>query len=296
MTFGTFSIVGFDPAKGELGVAVESKFIAVGAVVPFAQAGVGALATQSYANTLYGPRGLALLESGLEPEETIAKLTSEDPEREERQVGVVDARGRSASFTGKGCLNWAGHRIGRNHACQGNILAGPEVVDAMAETFEASQGDLVDRLLLALEAGQRAGGDRRGQQSAALLVVREKGGYGGFNDRYVDLRVDDSPQPIKELRRVFELYDLIMLDRGDPSEYQPVDASIARELQELLKAAGFYRGPVTSRYDDATRKALEDYAGVENLENRLRKEDVISKRVLQYLKDQVGIRGGRGNR
>jgi uncharacterized Ntn-hydrolase superfamily protein len=175
-------------------------------------------------------------------------------------------------------------------------LAGPEVVDALAETFEASQGDLVDRLLLALEAGQRAGGDRRGQQSAALLVVREKGGYGGFNDRYVDLRVDDSPQPIKELRRVFELYDLIMLDRGDPSEYQPVDASIARELQELLKAAGYYKGPVTSRYDDATRKALEDYAGVENLENRLRKEDVISKRVLQYLKDQVGIRGGRGNR
>lgn len=198
----TFSIVGFDPETGDLGVAVQSKFFAVGAVVPWARAGVGAVATQSFANTSYGPDGLALLATGSSPQEAVEALIAADEDRQRRQVGVVDAAGRSASFTGDACLAWAGGRTGEHYAAQGNLLAGPGVVDAMAETFEATSGDLAERLMAALAAGQAAGGDARGRQSAALLVVREGGGYAQLNDRYIDLRVDDHPTPIAELRRL----------------------------------------------------------------------------------------------
>lgn len=202
----TFSIVARDPETGELGIAVQSKFIAVGAVVPWAKAGVGAVATQSYANTTFGPEGLRLLGEGRKPDEVLAALTENDAGRERRQVGIVDAKGRSATHTGKGCMAWAGGVAEENLACQGNILAGEKVVQEMVRAFKESKGDLGDRLISALAAGQEAGGDTRGKQSAALLVVREGWGYGGFNDRYRDLRVDDHPEPIAELKRVYDLH------------------------------------------------------------------------------------------
>jgi uncharacterized Ntn-hydrolase superfamily protein len=202
---GTFSIVAFDPKTGDLGVAVASRVLAVGAVVPYAQAGVGAIATQAFANTTYGPKGLALLRKGLTPEQVLKRLLAEDKDREQRQVGIVDAKGRAAAFTGKKCLPWAGHLVGKGYTVQGNILAGEQVVKAMAQAFENTKGELAERLMAALEAGESAGGDARGKQSAALLVVRKGGGYGGFDDRYIDLRVDDHPEPVKELRRLLTM-------------------------------------------------------------------------------------------
>ncbi len=206
----TFSVVGFDPATGDLGVAVESKFFGVGSVVPWARANVGAIATQSYANTRYGPDGLALLAAGKSARETLTQLTAADKDREQRQAGIVDAEGRSASFTGTKCNAWAGHIEGTNFCVQGNILTGEEVVKAMAAAYEQARAvdgsELADWLMAALHAGQKAGGDKRGQQSAALLVVRDQAGYGNANDRYIDLRVEDHAQPITELGRLLEMH------------------------------------------------------------------------------------------
>jgi uncharacterized Ntn-hydrolase superfamily protein len=263
----TFSIVACDPDAQEWGVATHSKFLAVGSVVPWAQAGAGAVATQSYANTTFGPEGLALMASGLGAQETLDQLLAEDEGRERRQVGLVDAQGKAATFTGKECLAWAGGLAGAGYAVQGNILAGEAVLTAMAEAFEQARGELADRLAAALAAGQRAGGDRRGQQSAALLVVREKGGYGGFNDRYVDLRVDDHPRPIRRLKEVLALHHLYF-GRPDPASLVAVDAKIARELQRIARHSGHYHGPLTGEYDAATREAVERLIGVENLEDR----------------------------
>lgn len=203
----TFSIVGFDPETGDLGIAVQSKFFAVGAVVPFAIAGVGAIATQSWANTTYGPQGLALLQQGVPVEEIVKQLTAADDNRSMRQLGIINARGEAAAYTGDDCQAWAGHIVGENFACQGNILVDENTVQAMADRFIHSSGPLTHRLVDALAAGQAAGGDSRGQQSAALLVVREGGGYSGFNDRYCDLRVDDHSQPIDELKRLVGVFD-----------------------------------------------------------------------------------------
>lgn len=202
----TFSIVAFDPETEELGIAVQSKFVAVGAVVPYAKAGVGAIATQSFANTTYGPRGLELLAAGKTAQETVDALVEDDRGKARRQVGIVDAEGRPATFTGQRCMDWAGGVVGEHYCAQGNILAGEEVVKGMAKAFEDAEGDLGDRLLAALEAGQAAGGDKRGRQSAALLIVREGWGYGRQNDRYRDLRVDDHPEPIQELKRIHALH------------------------------------------------------------------------------------------
>ena len=206
----TFSIVAFDPATGELGVAVQSKFFSVGSVVPWAKAGVGAVATQSWANIQYGPDGLALLAKGKSPAEVVKALTAPDARREFRQLGIVDAKGRAASFTGKRCMDWAGHVKGKHFAAQGNILAGEAVVKNMAAAFEKARQqpktELADWLMAALEAGQAAGGDKRGRQSAALLVVRAKGGYDGVTDRYIDLRVADHKTPIQELGRLLKLH------------------------------------------------------------------------------------------
>jgi uncharacterized Ntn-hydrolase superfamily protein len=209
----TFSIVAFDPANGDLAIAVASRFLAVGAVVPYARAGVGAVATQAFANTAWGPRGLELLAAGLDPHDAIARLKSEDVEPDvfRRQVGIVDGRGRSASFSGPDCTEWAGGRAGQHYANQGNILSGPEVVAALSDSFERTTGDLADRTLAALCAAQAAGGDRRGQQSTALLVVRAGAGFRGGNDRYIDIRVDDHPQPLDELRRLLDLWRLTFL-------------------------------------------------------------------------------------
>lgn len=199
----TFSIVAVDKETGEIGVAVQSKIVGVGAIVPFAKAGVGAVATQSYANVGYGPVGLMALEAGLPPDKTLNLLIGEDPLRETRQVGIVSADGTATNFTGKECNAWAGGKIGENYAVQGNILAGPEVVEEMAKAFEETEGVLAERLIAALRAGQKAGGDKRGRQSAALLIVREGWGYGGLNDRYRDIRVDEHETPIEELERVY---------------------------------------------------------------------------------------------
>jgi uncharacterized Ntn-hydrolase superfamily protein len=202
----TFSIVARDPATGELGVAVQSKFIAVGAVVPWAKGGVGAVATQSYANTTYGPKALERLAKGEAPAAVLEALTAEDPGKDRRQAGIVDAQGKSATFTGTKCNAWAGGLAEPDFCVQGNILAGEAVVQGMAKAFKEAQGDLGDRLLAALLAGQDAGGDVRGQQSAALLIVRDGWGYAGLNDRYRDLRVDDHADPIGELKRVYDLH------------------------------------------------------------------------------------------
>ena len=206
----TFSIVAFDPLTQELGIAVQSKFFGVGSVVPWAKAGVGAIATQSYANVTYGPNGLSHLESGLEAAAVIEKLTSEDAQSATRQVAVVDAHGGAASFTGEACHSWAGHVVGQHYAIQGNLLAGQKVVEAMDRAFRQTRGQpkrsLADALMAALAAGQAAGGDKRGRQSAALLVVREGGGYAGSNDRFIDLRVEDHPKPIDELQRLLDMH------------------------------------------------------------------------------------------
>lgn len=203
----TFSIVAFDPTTQAWGVAVQSRFPFVGSVVPWARAGIGAVATQAIANPRYGPLGLAMLEQGLTAKDVVAGLSSADPGRDLRQVGVIDRQGRAAAFTGSECIAWAGHVVGANHACQGNILAGPEVVQSMSAAFEA-RGDLefADRLIAALQAGQAAGGDTRGQQAAALVVARERGGFAGYTDRAYDLRVDDHPTPIAELARLLSIH------------------------------------------------------------------------------------------
>lgn len=285
----TFSIVGRDPATGDLGVAVQSKFLAVGAVVPWAKAGVGAIATQSWANTAYGPRGLELLAAGKSAQETLARLTGVDDHADQRQVGIVGADGRAATYTGSGCMRWAGGVAGTNFAAQGNILVGEETVNALAETFQQTQGPLWHRLVAALAAGQRAGGDSRGQQSAALLVVRAGGGYGGFNDRMMDLRVDDHPQPIEELARLVKLYELLFM-KPLPEDMLPIDVALATELQHLLTRSGDYSGAVNGQYDAATHKALERFAGRENLEERLVHDPSdarIDRNVLAYLREHI---------
>ncbi len=263
----TFSIVAYDPVAREWGVATQSKFLAVGAVVPWAQANAGAIATQSYANTTFGPKGLRLLAKGLSAQETLDRLLAVDKGRHQRQVGVVDRAGRAATFTGSGCHAWAGGLTGEHFAVQGNILARAKVVEAMAAKFETAKGELADRLVAALLAGQRAGGDRRGQQSAAMLIMRAKGGYAGFNDRYLDLRVDDDPHPIERLQEIVELHHLYF-GKPAPESLKSIDKKTARELQRIAIQAGQYRGSITGRYDEATRQAVEALIGMENLEDR----------------------------
>ena len=282
----TFSIVARDPLTGELGVAVESKFLAVGAVVPWAKAGVGAIATQAWANTSYGPRGLELLASGLSAHEVVTQLTGEDTGQAQRQVGVIGVSGESATFTGDQCFPWAGGHVGEHYTCQGNILVGEETVLAMARTFEQMAGHLCDRLVAALAAGQAAGGDSRGQQSAALLVVREGGGYSGFNDRFIDLRVDDHPRPIDELHRILQLHKLYLFPPA-PEDILPIDAALASELQELLTISGDYQGRITGTYDDVTRDAFRKFSGRENLEERWFEDARIDRVVLEFMHSKL---------
>jgi uncharacterized Ntn-hydrolase superfamily protein len=273
----TFSIVALDRSTGEIGVATQSKFLAVGAVVPWAVAGVGGVATQAMADLTFGPRGLELLARGRDPRSVVDELLARDEQREERQLGMVDAQGRAASFTGSGCFEHAGSATGDGFACQGNILASDRVVPAMAESFETSSGPLPDRLLEALRAAEGEGGDRRGQESAALLVVRAGGGYGGNNDRYVDLRVDDHPDPIGELARLLDLHRLYF-GESDPDTLVPVDAGLGQELARRLTAAGRLQ-PGGDVMD-----ALFAYMGIENLEERWAGRDRIDPVVLDYLR------------
>ena len=282
----TFSIVARDPQAGESGIAVQSKFLAVGAVVPWAKAGVGAIATQSWANTSYGPRGLELLASGLSVQETLAQLIGEDDGRASRQVGIVGVEGQPATFTGDQCFPWAGGQVGEHYTCQGNILVGEDTVLAMARTFEQTTGRLCDRLVAALAAGQAAGGDSRGQQSAALLVVRQGGGYGGFNDRFIDLRVDDHPQPINELQRILQLHKLYLFP-PDPADILVIDHDVARELQQLLTVLGDYQGAISGSYDEVTRTAFRKFSGRENLEERWFEDVRVDRTVLEFLRQKA---------
>lgn len=282
----TFSIVGRDPANGDLGVAVASKFLAVGAVVPFAQAGAGAVATQAMANMTYGPRGLELMAAGRSASETLGELLSSDADRDQRQVGIVDAQGGSAAHTGKACFPWAGHLTGENYSIQGNILAGRDVVEAMQSAFLGTSGELAERLMAALQAGDQEGGDSRGRQGAALYVARAGGSYGGVMDRYVDLRVDDHPNPVDELQRLLELHRFYLTPPRQ-EDLIPIDTTIAKELQQLLSHAGHYSGPMTGMYDEETRRALAAYGGIENLEERLVSDTHIDPQVLKFMRNKL---------
>lgn len=279
----TFSIIGFDPAVKEWGIAVQSKFLGVGAVVPFAKAGVGAVATQSMANTAFGPDGLALMEKGCSAEEALSALLKDDPDREMRQVGLIDQSGRAATFTGKECYDWAGGITGQNYAAQGNILVSRETVEAMGETFEKTTGTLAERLLAALDAGQEAGGDRRGKQSAALLVVREKGGYGGYNDRAIDLRVDEHTDPIKELIRIYDLQKLYF-SPSKAEDIVPITQELKEELIRELSRTGFIKNGARSLTDDAFFKALTTFFHTENFEEREQPRGTIDMAVVTFLK------------
>jgi len=282
----TFSIVACDPQAQEWGVAVQSKFLAVGAVVPWAQAGAGAVATQSYANTSFGPNGLTLMAQGLSAQEALDQLVTEDEGRPRRQVGLVDAQGQAATFTGDECHAWAGGLTGTYYAAQGNILVSGATVEAMAKTFEEAQGELADRLVAALAAGQAAGGDRRGRQSAAVLVVRPEGGYGGYNDRYLDLRVDDDPEPIERLKALVDLHHLFFKPPA-PGEMIAIEGELAREVQQILQWAGYYDGPLTGKYDAPTQKALTNLIGNENFEERFDEEKgLISRQVMDVFRQK----------
>lgn len=273
----TYSIAACDLGAAQWGVATQSKFLAVGSVVPWAEPGAGAVATQAYANPRYGPDGLALLRGGASAEETVSRLTADDPGRDDRQLGVVDAHGGSATYTGSSCYGWAGGIAGTCFAAQGNILVGAETVDALAETFRGSEGrPLAERLLACLAAAQAAGGDRRGQQSAALLVVARDGGYAGLSDVLVDLRVDDHAAPIEELGRLFRSHELLF-GTTPRDEWLDVDEPLRAELETRLAALG---------YGGDLAEALAAWAGTENLEERIDGVDRIDPIVLRELRAQ----------
>ncbi|HET7325415.1 MAG TPA: DUF1028 domain-containing protein [Halococcus sp.] len=262
----TFSIVARDPEQEAVGVAVQSKFISVGSVVPFASADAGAIATQSFANVTYGPDGLDLLREGNSATEVIERLTDADDEAPQRQVGVVGQDGSIAAFTGEECFEFAGDIHGENYTVQGNILENRETIEAMADTYESTDSGLPERLIAALHAGNEAGGDARGEQSAALYVVKPEGGYDGGNDRWIDVRVDDHAHPIDELERVFRLYDVTLLEREPPDELRELDGETAEEVTVALAGAGFYEGTSTEFGEDE-RTALADFQGANNFEN-----------------------------
>lgn len=279
----TFSIVGADPRTGEVGVAVQSKFLAVGAVVPWAKANVGAVATQSWANTSYGPRGLELLEEGLSPDEVIAALVTDDEGKDLRQVAVINANGEASAFTGAECYDWAGHKVGRNHSAQGNILVSEETVAAMSETFERAEGTLAERLIEALAAAQHAGGDSRGKQSAAVYVLQEGAGYGGYNDVKVDLRVDDHPEPIEELQRLYKLHQLF----GTPAEtFLDLEGDVFEDVKRQLVKLGFLDTIDYPSYDGTVKEALKTFALRENFDDRWTEEERIDEKVYEFLKEK----------
>ena len=321
----TYSIVALDPATGDLGVATQSKFPAVGAVVPWARADAGAIATQSFANVAYGPDGLALLAGGASAADTLARLVAGDALREQRQAGIVDRHGLAASHTGRECFAWAGGRTGKGYAAQGNILAGAAVVEGIADTFEAGGKPFAELLVACLLAAEAAGGDRRGRQSAALLIVREGGGYGGGNDRLMDIRIDEHDDPVPELARVLDLHRLY-LDRPPVESLVPVDEPLAGELRRLLEGLGAGPGSafasvyqpmwqvlgeaapppapagtedeaerpfvgepraLPSGWDDAWQDALVAWMGVENLEARQAAPGWIDPRVLAFLREKA---------
>ncbi len=276
-TIATYSIVACDLDAEQWGVAVQSKFLAVGSVVPWAEPHVGAVATQAYANPRYGPEGLALLRDGASAQEVVDRLTTADDGRDHRQLGVVDAVGRAATYTGAECLDWAGGRTGEGYAAQGNILVSAETVDALAETFEGTSGLLAERLIDCLAAAQAAGGDSRGQQSASLLVVERDGGYAGLSDVVVDLRVDDHELPIEELRRIYRLHDEIF-GKTPSAQWLDVGDALAGELRDRLARLG---------YEGELEDAFFRWSANENLEERVEGVGRIDPVVLEALREKT---------
>ena len=273
----TFSIVACDLEEQSWGVAVASKFPAVGAVVPWVQGGVGAVATQSFANTSFGPRGLALMNTGLSAQETLGRLLEDDPDKELRQVGLVDARGNAATFSGNGCFEWAGGIAGNGYAIQGNILAGVKVVPAMEKAFQKTKGNLPARLYAALLAGDRAGGDKRGRQSAAIYVVKPNGGYGGFIDRWIDNRVDDHEDPVHRLGELLKMHELYF-GKSPETERMQIKGRVLNHLATILKQEGYLKK--NTKFNDA----FSEFIGNENFEERTDPNATwIDRPVLKYL-------------
>jgi uncharacterized Ntn-hydrolase superfamily protein len=286
----TFSIVAYDPNEAAWGVGVASKFLAVGALVSWARAGAGAVATQSFCKVGFGPDGLAMMAGGKSARETLDLLLANDPGAALRQVGIVDARGGSAAHTGVDCFDWKGHIIGEGFTCQGNILTSGDVLDAMAQTFTSASGELADRLVAALIAGDSAGGDKRGRQGAAVVVVKTGGGYGGDTDRYLDLRVDDDPQPVQKLEWLVGLHHLFF-GKPLPQDQLPITADIARELQTFMRGEGYFQAEPNGIWDDTAKQSFWAMVGSENLEERWnldRDTDVIDRLALDYLREQFG--------
>ncbi len=282
----TFSIAAYDPDEQAWGVAVASKFLAAGALVSWARAGAGAIATQSYANVTYGSRGLDMMEQGLTAHEVLNTLIEADDGRAQRQVGIVDSFGNAAAHTGASCYDYAGHVLGEGFCCQGNILTGKETLDAMAAAFTESDGELSDRLTVALAAGDNAGGDKRGKQAAAVLVVKANAGYGGDNDRYLDLRVDDHPDPVTELKKLVAAHH-VFFGAPKPEDALPIDDALARELRAMMAQAGHFEGDPAGPWDTLSKQAFWALVGNENLEERWSLDgntDEIDRVALDYLR------------
>jgi len=278
----TFSIVACDLEEGAWGVAVASKFPAVGAVVPWAQAASGAVATQSFANTSFGPRGLVLMGTGLSAQETLDRLLEDDPDKELRQVGLVDVKGGSATFSGSGCFAWAGGVSGKGYAIQGNILASGKVVPAMEKAFLKTRGSLPTRLHAALLAGDRAGGDKRGRQSAAIYVAKPKAGYGGYLDRWLDYRVDDHEDPVPRLGELLEMHDLYF-GKSPGTERVEIKGKTLKQVTGILTQEGYLKN------GKGFTDAFNEFIGNENFEERADPQaEWIDSPVLKYLIRKFG--------
>ena len=286
----TFSIVAYDPDENSWGVAVASKFLAAGALVSWAQGGVGAVATQAFVRVPNGADGLALLAQGKSAQECLTELLKSDSKADKRQFALVDMNGNVAAHTGASCHDWAGHKLGTHFSVQGNILTGSDVLDAMSDAYVNATGELADRLVMALQAGERAGGDKRGKQAAGVLVAKPNGGYGGDNDRYLDLRVDDDEQPVKKLRQLVETHHLFF-GKSKPEDQIPIGEAIARELQNMMLNQGYMGGEVNGVWDQMAQQAFWLLIGNENLEERWNLDGdptMIDRVALEYLRKRFG--------
>lgn len=289
MNINTYSIVAYDADENAWGIAVSSKFPAVGAIVPWAKANAGAVATQAFAKLGYGPDGLRLMAEGKSAAETLHLLLQDDDMRENRQVGLVDADGNAVAHTGNLCHEWAGHKIGDGYTVQGNLLAGEGVIESMSKAYVTAEGELADRLIVALRAGEIAGGDRRGKQSAAVLVVRANGGYGGDTDRYLDLRVDDHEEPVRRLSELVEMHHLYFQPPRKGNAVK-IGNDVARELQSMMVKHGYMSGPINGVWDEVCQQAFWILIANENLEMRWTRENsgVIDRVALDYLRERLG--------
>ena len=282
----TYSIVAYDPKTGDFGVATQSKFLCVGQIVPWAKANVGAVATQANVNTSFGPRGLELLGKGYTSEEVIAELLKDDELKDQRQLAVIDKKGKATAWTGKDCFYWAGHKVGENFSCQGNILVDEKTVDDMSIAFEKTKGDLADKILAVLHAAdQPRRGDVRGKQSAAMLIVRNQGGFGGYTDRWVEIRVDEHPEPIKELDRIFQIYDMTFLKRENPENLWDIEGEIETNIKNVLIELNYIKTKEVPRQE--FQIALENWTGINNFENKW-VEHKIWKSVYDYMVMEKG--------